>query len=131
MRNSVETSALEITDQTEQEANSQHAALRNRLGDASDTSEDKKAKVHETPVETPFISSNEAGSDDPVEYVKGHPVIKNGTQGHRSLHFLTPQADPRQDLTFPDFLCRPEMMVILLLHSALFFSERCSLHYPV
>ena len=85
MPGNVETSSLEDTDSTDSDVH--NAALRHRAGDAEDTSGDKKTKVNETAVETPFTSSNEAGSDDPVEYVKGHPVIKNGALWHQSLDF--------------------------------------------
>jgi hypothetical protein len=85
MPSNVETSGLEYTDSTDSDVH--NAALRHRGGDAEDTSGDKKSKVNETAVETPLTPSNEAGSDDPVEYVKGHPVIKNGALWYQVLSF--------------------------------------------
>jgi len=76
MSSSVETSALDSKDPTDREAH--NVALRNRVGDAADSGEEKKSKVNETTVETPVASSNDAELDDDVEYVKGHPVIKTG-----------------------------------------------------
>jgi hypothetical protein len=90
MSNSVETSALDIKDPEEHEY--PDAALRNRSGDAADISGDKKTKVNETAVETPFTSNNEADSEGSVEYVKGHPVIKNGTRNHQMWKLLTSQS---------------------------------------
>lgn len=86
MPSNVETSGLEYKDSTDSDVH--NAALRHRAGDAEDTSGDKKSQVNETAVETPFTSSNEAASDDPVEYVKGHPVIKDGTRSGGSWSLL-------------------------------------------
>lgn len=82
MSSSVGASGLDFKESTDSDAH--NAALRNRTGDAADTSGDKKSNFNETAVETPFTSSNvhEADSDDGVEYVKGAPVIKNGTRKH-------------------------------------------------
>ena len=89
MSNSVEASALDFKDPEEHEF--PNAALRNRSGDTADVSGDKKTKINETAVETPFTSSNEADSEGSVEYVKGHPVIKNGTRNHQMWKLLTSQ----------------------------------------
>ena len=86
MPSSVETSALDSTNTTDPD--SRDAALRNRLGDTTDIDDHKKTKVNETTVESPVLSSNDTGLDDDVEYVKGHPVIKTGTQSHRFIAFL-------------------------------------------
>ena len=90
MSNSVETSALDLKDPDEH--GSPDAALRNRSDDAADISGDKKTEVNETAVETPFTSSNEADSEGSVEYVKGHPVIKNGTRNRQMWKLLTSQS---------------------------------------
>ena len=89
MSTGVETSTLDFRDPEEHE--SPDAALRNRSGDTADISGDKKTKINETAVETPFTSSNEADSEGSVEYVKGHPVIKNGTRNHQMWKLLTSQ----------------------------------------
>jgi hypothetical protein len=78
MSNGVSTSALDFKDSEDHGA--QDAALRNRSGDAADISGDKKNKINERAVETPVTSSDDAASEEDVEYVKGHPVIKNGAR---------------------------------------------------
>jgi hypothetical protein len=87
MSGSVGTSGLNFKDSTDSDVH--NAALRNRAGGAADNSGDKKSNVNETAVETPFTSSNvheahPGDENDSVEYVKGAPVIKNGTQKHQS-----------------------------------------------
>lgn len=52
--------------------NSQTQVLRNRSGDATDASEAAKVTINETTIE----AADSPGGN--VEYVKGHPVIKNG-----------------------------------------------------
>lgn len=78
MPNNVETSVLEAKDSTDHDDH--NGVLRNRLGNSLDLGEAKKASINETTIETPPTSTNEAGLDDDVEYVKGHPVIKTGEQ---------------------------------------------------
>lgn len=78
MPNNVETSVLEAKDSTDHD--DQNGVLRNRLGNSIDLGEAKRANINETTIETPPTSTNEAGLDNYVEYVKGHPVIKNGEQ---------------------------------------------------
>jgi hypothetical protein len=92
MSHSVGTSGLDFKDSTDSEVHD--AALRNRAGDASDAPGDKKSNVNETAVETPFTSSNvhEAAPEDDVDYVKGHPVIKNGTRKDQLWNIWTFQS---------------------------------------
>ena len=90
MSTGVETSALDF--KNPEEHASIDAALRNRSGDTADIPGDKKTNVNETAVETPFTSSNEADSEGSVEYVKGHPVIKNGTRNRQMWKLLTSQS---------------------------------------
>ena len=76
MPNNAETSILDAADSVDR--NIQNGVLRNRLGDATDHDEAKKAKVNETTIETPITPGKNAELGDDVEYVKGHPVIKTG-----------------------------------------------------
>lgn len=60
----------------------QNQVLRHRTTEASELDESSKVKVNETTVEATGSSGLDTGADDDVEYVKGHPVIKNGELQH-------------------------------------------------
>jgi hypothetical protein len=75
MSNAVETSIVDATDPRDRD--NEDGTVRHRLGGAKDHGEVKEASINETTIETPVSPSNAALEDD-MEYVRGHPVIKNG-----------------------------------------------------
>lgn len=58
--------------------NAHNQVLRHRIAEASDGDEESKIKINETTVEARDNPGVDTSPDDDVEYVKGHPVIKNG-----------------------------------------------------